>query len=78
MASKSERLENNYIKILLATQIMEQIMQILCKSTDITNYHMNNITTFSQTYICQLRTNCKTNTNYTTQLFAHIFFQSVV
>jgi hypothetical protein len=73
MASKNERLENNCIEILLATEIMEQIMQISCKSPDMTNYQTNNIITFSQTYICQLRMNFKINTNYTTQLFAHIF-----
>jgi hypothetical protein len=44
---ESERLENNYIEILLATQMRKQIMQISCKSPDMTHYDMIDVTTFS-------------------------------
>jgi hypothetical protein len=68
MASKSERLENNYIEILLATQIIEQIMQISCKSPDMPHCCIITVTSFSQIYlhVCQLRMYIKINTNYTT------------
>jgi hypothetical protein len=75
---ESERLENNYIEILLATQIMKQIMQISCKSPDMTHYDMIDVATFSRTDMCQLHRIFKTNSNYTTQILTHFPLQSVV